>query len=177
MKPNLSCSSRQFIPQICNAVSFQVANEFGLFDMHRNVWEWCEDRWHDNYEGAPTDGSAWLDGNDNLSQRNMLRGGSLIIYPEHCRSASCNALMRAVGGYTFDIIGFRVTCGGAARNRHPFILLSSLYPVFLDYCDRSRAEQFFQGMNLSIIQKTYNLINLILSSSKSGIDGNYLLNG
>ncbi len=60
-------------------------NAFGLYDMHGNVWECCEDDWHSNYEEAPTDGSAWLSSNKNA--RKVLRGGSWYFYPAYCRSA------------------------------------------------------------------------------------------
>ena len=59
-------------------------NAWGLYDMHGNVWEWCEDPWHDDYAGAPTDGSAW-EGNDVAC---VLRGGSWCRPPRFCRSAS-----------------------------------------------------------------------------------------
>ncbi|NRB09440.1 MAG: formylglycine-generating enzyme family protein [Richelia sp.] len=59
-------------------------NAFGLYDMHGNLWEWCQDTWHRNYNGAPTDGSAWI-GNENGYR--MLRGGSWLDTPEYCRSA------------------------------------------------------------------------------------------
>jgi formylglycine-generating enzyme required for sulfatase activity len=64
---------------------FQVANDFGLYDMHGNVWEWCEDDYHYNYEGAPTDGSAWISKGTNTTK--ILRGGSWFGLPYYCRSA------------------------------------------------------------------------------------------
>ena len=66
--------------------SFPV-NKFGLYDLHGNVWEWCEDVWHENYENAPKDGSNW---NDNHSQSplRLLRGGSWYYIPGNCRSAN-----------------------------------------------------------------------------------------
>ena len=60
------------------------ANAFGLFDISGNVSEWVEDRWHANYEGAPTDGSSWTDGN---ASARVLRGGSWIGSPSDLRSA------------------------------------------------------------------------------------------
>jgi formylglycine-generating enzyme required for sulfatase activity len=80
------------------------ANKFGLYDMHGNVWEWCQDVWHENYENAPKDGSNW---NDNHSQSplRLLRGGSWDDNPGNCRSAiryGFNA------GYCLDNIGFRL---------------------------------------------------------------------
>ncbi len=63
-------------------------NAFGLYDMHGNVWEWCQDTWHDNYKGAPTDGSAWINNGD--SSRPVLRGGSWSDKSSYCRSAYRN---------------------------------------------------------------------------------------
>jgi len=60
-------------------------NVFGLYDMHGNVYEWCEDDYHKNYENAPTDGSAWLSSNINTTK--ILRGGSWDDYPNYCRCA------------------------------------------------------------------------------------------
>jgi len=65
-------------------------NAYGLYDMHGNVWEWCEDDWHDNYEGAPTNGIAWLSED---SSTKVIRGGSWNYIPFNCRSADRN------GGY------------------------------------------------------------------------------
>jgi len=61
-------------------------NAFGLYDMHGNVWEWVEDDWHDNYDGAPLDGQAWID-NPRAAAR-VIRGGSWNYDARDCRSAS-----------------------------------------------------------------------------------------
>lgn len=67
-------------------VGSKSSNAFGLFDMHGNVWEWCEDSFHGDYSGAPTDGSAWLGGPH--AQQHVLRGGSWIDLASWCRSAA-----------------------------------------------------------------------------------------
>ena len=87
------------------AVGIYPANRWGLYDMHGNVWEWCQDYWHADYKDAPTDGSAWVDGGD--TERRILRGGSWGRHPRNCRSA-----YRVIDepGVDFNTVGFRVCC-------------------------------------------------------------------
>lgn len=77
--------------------------------MSGNVVEWCFDDWHDNYEGAPEDGRAWLFDNNNHCQMKSLRGGGWYNDPWGCRSADRG------WGHPDGIgeVGFRVVCVGA----------------------------------------------------------------
>jgi formylglycine-generating enzyme required for sulfatase activity len=80
-------------------------NPWGLQDMHGNVLEWIQDHWHDNYEGSPINGEAWMIGGDD--RRRVLRGGSWLNSPYFLRSAlrsSYNPDFRDLN------IGFRVVC-------------------------------------------------------------------
>lgn len=77
-------------------------NAWGLYDMLGNVWEWCQDRWHDNYEGAPVDESAWEGGDVGAGQ--VIRGGSWATYAHYCRSASRHA---SSPDYRSDSLGYR----------------------------------------------------------------------
>ncbi len=93
--------------------SFKVANAFGLYDMHGNVWEWCYDHWHNNYEGATSEGSSWLSDNDN--QGRLLRGGSWVNNPGGCRCAYRGNYLPDYRDYG---IGFRVVCDGLSARTH-----------------------------------------------------------
>ena len=83
-----------------------LANTWGLCDLHGNVWEWCQDHWHDNYEQAPADGSAWLT-KDNEARR-VIRGGSWNglseVLPFRVSRYDDNPDYRDVN------VGFRVVC-------------------------------------------------------------------
>jgi formylglycine-generating enzyme required for sulfatase activity len=85
-------------------------NVFGLHDMHGNVLEWCLDHYHSDYEGAPIDGSAWINPNTEQDVSRVLRGGSWFGGPRDCRSA-CRDDGNPVD--LNDIVGFRVVCEAA----------------------------------------------------------------
>ena len=82
------------------------ANDWGLHDMHGNLWEWCEDDYHGSYEGAPDDGSAWVE-RDRTKTNRVLRGGSWYNIPRYCRSADRYYDSRDSRN---NLIGFRVCC-------------------------------------------------------------------
>jgi formylglycine-generating enzyme required for sulfatase activity len=84
---------------------FKIANAWGLYDMHGNVWEWCQDHWHENYIDTPPDGSNWL--TDNPKAPRVNRGGSWNYDPRDCRSAYRD---RDDPGDRFSDLGFRVAC-------------------------------------------------------------------
>jgi formylglycine-generating enzyme required for sulfatase activity len=88
-------------------VGSKLPNAFGLFDMHGNVWEWCEDWYHNSYSGAPVDGSAWLSGGK--QKYRVLRGGSWFHLSNGCRSSY---RFRDAPGTRGGTIGLRVVAVG-----------------------------------------------------------------
>lgn len=100
----VGCGSRWDNKQTARVKSFK-ANAFGLYDTAGNVWEWTQDCWHDDYQGAPKDGSAWLLANQGDCARRVIRGGSWGYYPQFLRSAV--RLWYGSDGAVY-VLGFRV---------------------------------------------------------------------
>jgi formylglycine-generating enzyme required for sulfatase activity len=92
--------------QTTEVTSF-YANAWGLYDMHGNVWEWCADQWHSNYDKAPADGSPWIDNKTDDDSMKLLRGGSWDNDSGLCRSAYRARIHPAKRSIRF---GFRVCC-------------------------------------------------------------------
>jgi formylglycine-generating enzyme required for sulfatase activity len=84
-------------------VGTKQPNAFGLYDMHGNAWEWCQDAYHKNYEGAPADGSPWLSGG--VQGHRVLRGGSGDFGASILRSATRAGI---ASGFRYNNFGFRV---------------------------------------------------------------------
>ncbi len=81
-----------------------LPNELNLHDMSGNVWEWCEDDWHDNYKGAPDDGTAWIDAPGRGPAR-VDRGGGYFAGASLCRPAY---RIRDTPGFRNGSLGFRL---------------------------------------------------------------------
>lgn len=88
--------------RMTHPVGEKKPNGFGLYDVHGNVWEWVEDRGHPNYDGAPSDGSAWVEGQ---TSDYMMRGGNFFFDPSYLRSAQRYMLPSNFRNYS---VGFRV---------------------------------------------------------------------
>lgn len=77
-------------------------NPFGLHDMYGNVAEWVQDCWHNNYQGAPTDGREWMGGECN---QRVVRGGSFSSPATSLRTSKRDKFRASS---TYDNIGIRV---------------------------------------------------------------------
>jgi formylglycine-generating enzyme required for sulfatase activity len=91
--------------KIATVGSLGFANAWGLFDMHGNVMEWCEDDWHPDYVGAPADGRPWITEAGNRGRDRVIRGGGYEDIAKSCRSAARYA---ENANTNKDYIGFRL---------------------------------------------------------------------
>jgi gluconolactonase len=87
-------------------VGAKKPNAWGLYDMHGYLWEWCSDRWHDNYAGAPSDGGGWFSGDP---QVRVLRSGS---WKDRADQLTCSARRAGSADLKDDAVGLRCVLEG-----------------------------------------------------------------
>lgn len=91
-------------------VGAKKPNPWKLYDVHGYLWEWCADAWHDSYDGAPKDGSAWSDGGD--PRRRVLRGGS---WKDKAAALTSSYRRAAEAGLRDDAVGLRCVLAETER--------------------------------------------------------------
>ena len=135
-------------------------NPWGLYQMHGNVWELCQDLWHGNYEGAPTDGGAWTIASSAFSNSNysrVRRGGSFISTATECRSSSRNVVGDIERRYD---TGFRVAFSTIKeQNVVNELILDCGQGVILDLV-KIPAGKFMMGSDLSFHEKPVHEVTL-----------------
>ena len=93
-------------------VGQKLPNAWGLYDLHGNVWEWCADDWHHDYEGAPSDSQIWVKDIITNYEVKKMRGGSQDDDARNCRSAFFKG---SLASNHFYVDGFRVVCSFSLR--------------------------------------------------------------
>ncbi|MFM6279885.1 MAG: formylglycine-generating enzyme family protein, partial [Dolichospermum sp.] len=78
-------------------------NNFGLYDMHGNVWEWCEDDWKDSYLNSPVNGDALI---NRAEESRVIRGGAWLYFGSCCR---CSMRNKDIHNVRHHYYGFRVS--------------------------------------------------------------------
>lgn len=100
--PGSSCATKTGRRRGTQPVGHYAPNNWGLYDVDGNVWQWCEDGWHPDYKGAPADGTAWPGGDETMA---LLRGGAWNYDAMGLRIADRNWYPRSL---STSFIGFRV---------------------------------------------------------------------